>query len=396
MSIFSDNVDRAFSYHEFQQHGWTLEDYIHYKNLCAVIRSAIIAIELNQATGPESLEAAERAINNLIDWLTAITAEEYMIEFDFTAALRQHLYYCLNPDEPIEQYIMSEADFRCEIERILSRLSNNVSMPARLVIPYCGTRAQACSLKESLLQEYRKKQQELDLVKIDHYDDDSLYSYAKQRGKLYDQMDDLRIRIDEAEHRIHEFDDGCEFVPSQNILYVYKGTIKCERDHHDISSVTAVLAKPSDGSISLNVNYCRQCKRFFIHYFEYMHYKAVHGVLIARIVIVPEGGEVESIDMASESPLMSAGYSVSASVGYSQAAREQMLAAFVDNNVISKPEIIRYLSWFIHMNGQKHGHEIARQKWESDLRFIRNYRISEQAKYRINDVQRYPGYKKLR
>ena len=113
---------------------------------------------------------------------------------------------------------------------------------------------------------------------------------------IYDSLDCLDIRIKDIEVRIREFEDGGEFDPKLNILYVHKGMIRCERDHHHIVSVNAVLTKPGFGQISLNVNFCRDCKRFFIYYMEYMHYRSVYGVLLAKMILGGEGGEIEIIE----------------------------------------------------------------------------------------------------
>ena len=41
------------------------------------------------------------------------------------------------------------------------------------------------------------------------------------------------------------------------------------------------------------------------------------------------------------------------------------------------------------MNGHKKGNEIARVKWEEDLKFTLKYRMSEQNKYRIKRIEKH-------
>lgn len=48
-----------------------------------------------------------------------------------------------------------------------------------------------------------------------------------------------------------------------------------------------------------------------------------------------------------------------------------------------------YLNWFIKMNGHKTGNSIAKEKWESDLAFVRSLDIKKQTTYTISNVVPY-------
>ena len=139
-----------------------------------------------------------------------------------------------------------------------------------------------------------------------------------------------------------------------------------------------------------NVNLCLECHRFFISYDEYARYLERYKSLLTRIVLVNgNGSELFSGNFAKASPLKLCGYSVSQSKGFSQQERENLLAGVIHNGIMSKPDVIQYLNWFIKMNGHKTGNSIAKEKWESDLAFVRSLDIKKQTTYTISNVVPY-------
>lgn len=181
-----------------------------------------------------------------------------------------------------------------------------------------------------------------------------------------------------------------EFQYEKHTLYVYQGTIKCTRNHHRTVCVTANIPTASNIIAVLNVNLCLECHRFFISYDEYARYLERYKSLLTRIVLVNgNGSELFSGNFAEASPLKLCGYSVSQSKGFSQQERENLLAEVIHNGIMSKPDVIQYLNWFIKMNGHKTGNSIAKKKWESDLAFVRSLDIKKQTTYTISNVVPY-------
>lgn len=394
MSTFSSDKQLPIPFAVFARRGWSVSDYYQYRFLCLSIRAAVITGVVSNYDRDTSIGADEQisdSFNKLIVWLEEKTGEHYSFQYDVVGYLRQRIYYCLNPEDGIEYYIVSENDYRAIIEEMIIEQREGVTINAQPLNMYCGTKAEAETLKGKLEEEYISQRKSLEALSKDMIDDVDGYAYIKAKARIFDALDYLDIRIKDIEVRIREFEDGGEFDPKLNILYVHKGLIKCERDHHHIVSVNAILPKPGFGRISLNVNFCRDCKRFFVSYIEYMHYRSVYGILLAKLILVGEDGEIESSELALESPLKLSGYNVSAAAGLSQKTREQILAGFIDNGIISKPEIIRYINHFILMNGKKKGNETARRKWENDLKFLREYGCSKQENHVISEIQKYPG-----
>lgn len=186
-----------------------------------------------------------------------------------------------------------------------------------------------------------------------------------------------------------------KFNYEKHTLYVHQGIIKCTRNHHRTVCVTANIPTASNIVAVLNVNLCQECRRFFISYDEYARYLERYKSLLTRIVLVNgNGSELFSGNFAEASPLKLCGYSVSQSKGFSQQERENLLAEVIHNGIMSKPDVIQYLNWFIKMNGHKTGNSIAKEKWESDLVFVRSLDIKKQTTYTISNVAPYKRHSK--
>lgn len=174
------------------------------------------------------------------------------------------------------------------------------------------------------------------------------------------------------------------------ILYVHKGTILCQRDSHNVVTATAVLLGRNDQTIELTVNYCKDCKRFFINYISYDAYKNKYGILIGNIVLEDEGHNVFSdVVLAEASPLKLCGYSVSQQDGYSKETRWYIISRIIDRGIMSKSEVIRYLEYFISINGKKKGNQLALSKWKDDLKFTLSYASDSQERHNITEIRRY-------
>ena len=53
---------------------------------------------------------------------------------------------------------------------------------------------------------------------------------------------------------------------------------------------------------------------------------------------------------------------------------------------MTKGEVIRYLEYFININGKRSGNELALSKWKADLEFTLQFDASNQEIVRIGKV----------
>lgn len=174
-----------------------------------------------------------------------------------------------------------------------------------------------------------------------------------------------------------------------DILYIYKGIIKCHRDCHKIIQATAIMRNEKDEEINLNVEYCCKCHKFFLEYSLYEKYRERYGAIIGNLRIAKNGEFDGQYEMALESPLHIIGYNVSQKANFSSSERQYILARVIYDKIMSKGEVIKYLSFFIRRNGAKLGNELALSKWEEDLAFVQEYNIKTQPSVYISQIKRY-------
>lgn len=396
---FYDEHDQAIEYGEFCECGWSIDHYLSYCDLISQLRAALIIEEANENNIQSVATSGDKMIA-LLNWVGQACGRKISPNYDLVYALKRQLRY-LEHDEysdvgEIPYFYRSEEDFRYEVEKHLFSLLTSHTQEIKLYNPYCSNRAHAVSLQNSLIEEKNAIINGLEKHMPHKGGESALYAWARKKEVALFQIDELDAQIGALQWRIEEFDNGGEFDASKNILYVYKGFIKCQKDHHNLTCVNAKLRSKNGKYIYLNVNYCKDCKQFFVSYSEYLHYRSMYGILIAKIVMISNGEYSSDIDyLATESPLKLCGYSVSQAEGLTEQARQDLLRELIQLDIIKKTEVIRYLSWFIQMNGQKYGNEIARSKWESDLDYVRGLNTSKQDTHLIAGIKKYPGYEKL-
>lgn len=189
--------------------------------------------------------------------------------------------------------------------------------------------------------------------------------------------------------RINVYNSALSAFTNNDILYIYRGNIKCHKYSHDLIQATAILHNRSDNEIELNVEYCVDCKKFLLDYTLFEEYRNRHGVLIGNLRMIVNDNFDGEYDLALESPLKLSGYNVSQKDGFTAQERHYILARIIHDRIMSKGEVIRYLSYFLRMNGAKSGNELAVSKWREDLCFVQEYDINTQPKAIISDIREY-------
>lgn len=186
---------------------------------------------------------------------------------------------------------------------------------------------------------------------------------------------------------------GDKYLPvnlatQENTLYVCKGTIACKRNGHLLVAATGVLLAKNGAAIKLNTNYCPQCRKYFIGYEEYLHYRQIYGVLLGNIKVTNGSFVQTETDLADESILHLCGYSVNQADNLSSTERHNILQYLIDSKVSNKPEIIEYLNFFIRRNGKRQNMDEAVRRWNEDLRWVREYQINRQRHFEIANIQK--------
>ena len=85
---------------------------------------------------------------------------------------------------------------------------------------------------------------------------------------------------------------------------------------------------------------------------------------------------------------MQYGYTVSQQKGLKDAQRTKLLSLLVDNEIMTRDEIIGYLNFFINQRKNDNKFRIAIDKWKRDREFISEYRIGNYDQYVIRSLKR--------
>ena len=298
----------------------------------------------------------------------------YTVEL-FLAGKNTYEYYVLRyqPDlfdfDDIIQHIDDDLDM---IEYKISELNSNVpSNPDSVFTP-----------KEffKLYHEREKWIEKRMALEIEQGILNECYNIAYEEAgeDLYDEEEEEEIQTDDTL--------CCE----DDTLYVHKGKIICQKNHHNIEQATAVLMDVNGNDIELNVSHCLECNKFFIDYTVYQHYREKYGIILGNIRMAKNGGFHDfEYELSDESPLHLCGYSVSQKAGLSQAERQTIIESCIKSGAMDKENIIHLLKWLIEVNGAKKGNEWAYKKWCSDMDFALAYNTSRQNHYKITKIEQY-------
>ncbi len=170
-------------------------------------------------------------------------------------------------------------------------------------------------------------------------------------------------------------------------LYIYKGEPNCRRNKHTISQATAWLFTFNDREIELNVDYCKECRRFFINYSTYMYYREKYGALLGNLDLeYYKGGEWLDATLAEMSKLNLCGYNVGEEDSYTNEQRQYIISTIISRGIMEKRDVIRHLEHFIRVNGRRRGNERALSKWKADLEYTLKYDADKQKQVYLSHI----------
>lgn len=175
-----------------------------------------------------------------------------------------------------------------------------------------------------------------------------------------------------------------------NTLYIHKGRIICQTRNHDVIQATAILVNRIGKDVKLNVNYCRECKKFFLSYSVYLRYREMYGMILGDLkMLKTEDFNTLEPCLAEESPLHLCGYTVAERVGLLAEERQGVIAFVINRGIMGKEEVVSHLAWLIDTNEHRENMDRAIMKWKEDLDYALAYYVEGQAKYIISQLERY-------
>ena len=174
-----------------------------------------------------------------------------------------------------------------------------------------------------------------------------------------------------------------------NILYVYKGNIRCYKNHHNLISATAIVRTKNDKEISLNVEYCKDCNKLLLNYNLFEEYRERYEILIGNFRVVINDNFDGQYILSKESPLHLSNYNVGQKDNLKESERHYILARIIYDGIMKKHQVIDYLQFFINLHGGKSRNGLALSKWHTDLKFVQQYDINKQPKFAVKEIKRY-------
>ena len=211
---------------------------------------------------------------------------------------------------------------------------------------------------------------------------------SKTMTQIRKEKEQKKVSKSKERNLAERTESRAQFTTHSNTLYICKGLITCHKKKHSVESATGLLWGKNDTVIKLNTNYCPQCKKHFLSYNEYLHYRKIYGVLLGNFKITNGSFDSPDYDMAEESPLHLCGYSVNQTENLTTNERHEILQYLIDSKILSKPEIISYLNFFIRRNGKRENMQEAVCRWNQDIEWVRDYQINRQRYYAISNIQK--------
>ena len=265
---FAETHEVVIPYSELIEYGWTAEQYFSYCRYCSCIRAVLIEECVN---GRKADYEIQSSIDQLFHWLENAAGIWIQIDYDMVYSLRAQIRYF--SDDVIEQYglpelFRSEEDFRFALEEHIC-LSLSEGKPESIdFLPVCETKEKAARLYNELHAEVERILDSIEFKDNSFRTECELYSWARNTASKLAEIRELESRMTSLDVRIEELENGAEFNANVNTLYICKGVIRCERLNHQITAVTAAIPDINGKVRKLNVNYCRDCRIFFISYSE--------------------------------------------------------------------------------------------------------------------------------
>lgn len=178
-------------------------------------------------------------------------------------------------------------------------------------------------------------------------------------------------------NNVNNFSDGVR----SHTIWIYRGKIPCPDHEEQTESVTVYVPSVKDPELNaLNVNYCKTCNKYYINSESFNIYARKYGM---PQIHLSSGGGSEFGDFSTwqeESLLHFLGYNVSSTEGLSNTERQQILSEAIDAKFLSKAKVVTFLEGLIRRNKDIVKMDNAVAKWRLDLKFVLNYKISEQRK----------------
>ncbi len=432
-----DGYELPIPYEKLISNGFSEMDYYYYINLCDELRALMIIYNLNQnhrSNNPQQYQEENKLIKYNCNFISQAIRELFLRSFNLDCAddkiidkgwfyfvnynnspfYKETIKYDDNLDKSSKQLYISLEHVRCLIEMNLYRLCRSTKQKWSFnsfdaTEPMMTSELNYYKVPKRLLErkynEISSKEMMHDKPNISFNPNniDSVRKYIEEMNDYYEEENELNNKENELytflhpeyKDRLQNFDSvsAPDFDVAQDTLYIHIGNnIRCKRNNHNIICVNAKVPTMHNDKVTINVNYCTDCTKFFISDALYKSKINDYAVIYVHFEYVSANGEFFEFGENTKnekSPLMLCGYSVSKSTGYSKIERQNILSNILERRILPKWRVLDYLTYFIEYNGLKDNLNLAVSKWKEDREFVESYDSDNQLNVEINKISRY-------
>lgn len=180
--------------------------------------------------------------------------------------------------------------------------------------------------------------------------------------------------------------DPVVFDGNERTLLVCNGADSCRKRGHVLEKVTGVLASLSGKPVKAQIEYCPQCRKYYISTSSFANCRNANGPLLGNYKF-PQARQAMNgrfSSLAAESILTLYGYSVKKGVDLKAGQRRLILASLMDRRIVDQPYVIRHLEFNITNHSKRKEMRAAVEKWADDLRWARSYSIDPKRRFLID------------
>lgn len=238
------------------------------------------------------------------------------------------------------------------------------------------------------------------------YNDCVLNIYFTQKVEEYVNQHNLekqKVEKTNVNKKANNKEDNKEYERNVNLgnkigikyFVVRTNVFRCMHNKHQIKNIDAqvkiVDANGKSTNVSVSAGYCSQCNTYFLMEPEYRRLK-LKGMILCRITdekTYRKYSYTGEMRLAQQSILMQYGYNVSQTEDLTATQRHKVLAVLIDYDILSKSEIISYLSFFVEQRSKMKtkNMQLAIAKWEEDILFVEMYKQGKYTKYGVGAIR---------
>ena len=180
------------------------------------------------------------------------------------------------------------------------------------------------------------------------------------------------------------------YLEQADTLYIDASGGFCAKHNHLHCPMKMILAFADGKERVFTGCYCVTCKRQYITRNDYATLQREYGKPLVETDVLDSSGvllscirqsegiircydHTEFPERAQQSILNKRGYNVGQKDNLSTYERQSILKSVITSGELSKGWICSYLNYMIKIPGKRENNWLAREKWQEDLEFVRNF-----------------------